>query len=87
MMAEGEDGESGGEARAGRERGDHDNEHQQEGDVFGEQDLPAFEAQASTNLVNWETLTNALSLTNGSLLLRDPNTANLPQRYYRVVEH
>jgi hypothetical protein len=48
--------------------------------------LPAFEAQASTNLVDWVTLADALSLTNGSLLLRDADSTNHPQRFYRLVE-
>ena len=51
------------------------------------QDLPAFEAQGSTNLVDWVTLPDALALTNGSLLLRDMDRTNQPQRFYRIVEH
>lgn len=47
--------------------------------------LANFDVHASTNLVNWAKLTNALSLTNGLLLLVDP--AVYPQRFYRVVEH
>ena len=50
-------------------------------------DAPAFEAQASTNLVDWESLPNVLSLTNGSFFLRDTNAAQWPKRFYRVVEH
>ena len=51
------------------------------------EDLMGFEAQASTNLTGWLTLTNALSWTNGSLWLRDPDQANHPRRFYRVLEH
>ena len=51
------------------------------------QDLPLFEAQASTNLLSWETLPNVLSVTNDALLLRDTNVGRLPQRFYRIVEH
>jgi hypothetical protein len=51
------------------------------------QDLPFFEAQASTNLIHWQPLWNGLSITNGALLLRDPEAAGWPQRFYRVVEH
>lgn len=50
-------------------------------------DLANFEAQASTNLLNWVTLPNALSLTNGALLLQDAGPTNYPARYYRILEH
>jgi alpha-tubulin suppressor-like RCC1 family protein len=50
------------------------------------EDLMGFEAQASTDLTGWLTLTNALSWTNGSLRLRDPDRANHPRRFYRVLE-
>jgi hypothetical protein len=49
--------------------------------------LASFEAQASTNLVNWVTLSNALSLTNGTLLLQDSGSSNFTTRYYRILEH
>jgi hypothetical protein len=49
--------------------------------------LAAFEAQASTNLVNWEPLPGVLTLTNGALCLQDTNAARFPQRFYRIVEH
>ena len=51
------------------------------------EDLMGFEAQVSTDLMRWFTLTNALSWTNGLLLLRDPDRANHPRRFYRVLEH
>lgn len=50
-------------------------------------DLPMFEAQVSTNLVHWQVLPESLSVTNGSLLLRDPAALLWPQRFYRIVEH
>ena len=50
-------------------------------------DLLNFEAQASTDLVNWVTLPNALSLTNGMLLLQDSSSSNYTARYYRIIEH
>jgi hypothetical protein len=49
-------------------------------------DLPGFQAQVSTNLVNWVTLSNSLSLTNGMLVLRDPASTNAPSRFYRIIE-
>jgi alpha-tubulin suppressor-like RCC1 family protein len=51
------------------------------------QDFPAFEVLASTNLADWVVLPDVLSLTNGSLLVRDPAVASLPRRFYRMVEH
>jgi alpha-tubulin suppressor-like RCC1 family protein len=49
--------------------------------------LEFFEAQTSTDLVNWITLTNSLISTNGDLLLVDPAPGNAPARFYRLVEH
>ena len=48
--------------------------------------LANFEVQASSNLVNWVTLPNTLSLTNGMLLLQDSGS-NYTTRYYRIIEH
>jgi hypothetical protein len=49
-------------------------------------DLPNFTAQASTDLLNWVALPNALSLTNGMLLLQDNTWTNYATRYYRILE-
>jgi Immunoglobulin domain len=49
-------------------------------------DIPSFEVLVSTNLVDWTVLTNALSVTNGQILLQDSWT-NAPKRFYRVLEH
>jgi hypothetical protein len=49
-------------------------------------DIATFTVLASTNLVNWTALTNALSVTNGLMLFRD-TTTNYPARFYRIVEH
>jgi hypothetical protein len=43
--------------------------------------------QASTNLVDWVTLPNALSLTNGLLQLQESGQSNFTARYYRLIEH
>jgi Immunoglobulin domain len=43
----------------------------------------AFEA--SSNLLDWIPLTNALTLTNGSAQLTDPNATNSTARFYRLV--
>src|SRR6185369_9784325 len=48
-------------------------------------DLATFDVLASTNLVDWAVITNALTLTNGSILFQD-STTNYPARYYRVRE-
>jgi len=57
------------------------------GGLLSPSDLANFEAQASTNLVDWVPLTNALSLTNGMLQLQDNSGTNWPARYYRLIEH
>jgi hypothetical protein len=41
--------------------------------------------EASSNLIDWIPLTNALTLTNGSALLRDPSASNAPVRFYRLM--
>jgi alpha-tubulin suppressor-like RCC1 family protein len=58
-----------------------------DGGLLTTNDLPAFTAQASSNLVNWVTLPNALSITNGFLMLQDPSQGNYPTRFYRVIEN
>ncbi len=41
--------------------------------------------EASSNLVDWTPLTNALTLTNGSVQLSDPSASNSPTRFYRLL--
>lgn len=48
-------------------------------------DLATFTVSASSNMVDWITVTNALTLTNGEALLQDVWT-NSAQRYYKVTE-
>jgi len=50
-------------------------------------DLTNLQAQASTNLTDWTTLSNALTLTNGVLMLSDPAATNMTSRYYRIIEN
>jgi alpha-tubulin suppressor-like RCC1 family protein len=50
-------------------------------------DLAHFQVQASTNLVDWTTLSNALVLTNGAIQLQDADAANALMRYYRILEN
>jgi hypothetical protein len=57
------------------------------GGLLAPSDLTHFEAQASTNLAGWMTLSNSLTLANGFLLLHDTNATLLPQRFYRILEH
>ena len=49
-------------------------------------DLPGFQAQVSTNVVDWVALPDSLTLTNGLLLLRDSYSTNYPARFYRILE-
>ena len=48
-------------------------------------DLATFSVLASTNLVDWFSITNTLSVTNGSIIFQDTLT-NAPQKFYRVLE-
>ena len=57
------------------------------GATLTDADLPNFEAQASSDLTNWETLPDALSITNGRLQLQDTWRTNFSTRFYRIVEH
>lgn len=50
-------------------------------------DLANLQAQASTNLTDWTTLSNALTLTNGVLMLSDPAATNTANRFYRILEN
>ena len=58
-----------------------------DGGLLSTHDLANFDLYASTNLISWVRLTNSLSLTNGQLRLWDCDSTNLPQRFYRIVEH
>jgi uncharacterized repeat protein (TIGR03803 family) len=49
-------------------------------------DIPNFTAQASSNLVQWSSLANALTVSNGVFILTDTNTAGVPFRFYRVIQ-
>ena len=49
-------------------------------------DLPHFEVQVSTDLVNWMPQGSLLILTNGTLLLHYSGD-NSPIRFYRLIEH
>lgn len=50
-------------------------------------DLAGFEVQVSTDLVDWVALPGALTLTNSVLQLHDPAVANVPMRFYRIIEN
>ncbi len=56
------------------------------GTALSQANLSSFEAQFSTNLLNWLPLPESLSISNGSLYLRDLEYTNAPQRFYRVIE-
>jgi hypothetical protein len=57
-----------------------------DGGLISTGDLAGFQAVASTNLIIWVNLTNALSVTNGNLYLQDPEQAQHPKRFYRLIE-
>jgi alpha-tubulin suppressor-like RCC1 family protein len=58
-----------------------------DGGLLTSNDLPGFTALASSNLVNWVGLPNALSITNGFLMLQDQSQTNYPARFYRIIEN
>ena len=58
-----------------------------DGGVINPSDMQNFEAQSSTNLVDWRSLPGALTLTNGTLTLMDTGNGDSPLRFYRIVEH
>jgi alpha-tubulin suppressor-like RCC1 family protein len=58
-----------------------------DGGQLSPSDLANFELQASEDLLTWQTLSNALTLTNGTLYFRDADQTNFPARYYRILEH
>ena len=49
-------------------------------------DSRGFIGQVSTNLADWNTLAGPLVITNGGILLVDPQATNFNHRFYRVVE-
>jgi Immunoglobulin domain len=55
-----------------------------DGGSLSSNDMSNFEVRASSNLIDWETLTNTLALTNGFMFLED--SAGYPQRFYRILE-
>ena len=57
------------------------------GGLLSASDLANLQAQSSTNLVDWVTLTNALTLTNGVIQLQDSSATSSPSRYYRILEY
>ncbi|MFO1513330.1 MAG: immunoglobulin domain-containing protein [Verrucomicrobiota bacterium] len=50
-------------------------------------DAAWLEVQTSTNLVNWQALSNSLVFTNGILRLQDLEQTNYSARFYRIIEH
>jgi hypothetical protein len=50
-------------------------------------ELAGFEALVSSNLADWTTLVNSLSVSNGLLLLQDAASADQAGRFYRIIQH
>jgi hypothetical protein len=49
-------------------------------------DVAGIALQASTNLVDWTTLPNSLTLSNGVIMVADAAATNHPTRFYRLME-
>jgi uncharacterized delta-60 repeat protein len=54
------------------------------GESFTIEDLAGLQALASSNLMHWVTLSNALSLENGSLVITDQEASAHPARFYQL---
>ena len=54
-----------------------------DGGLLTTNDLPGFEVQVSTNLANWTTFSNSLTLSNGVIYFTEPSATNLPSRFFR----
>jgi hypothetical protein len=50
-------------------------------------DLSFISVEASTNLRDWTTLPGACTVTNGALLVPDPDGVQYPLRFYRLVQY
>jgi hypothetical protein len=55
-----------------------------DGGALSQSNLANLHVETSSNLVDWATLPNALTLTNGTLQIQDPAIA--PNRFYRIIE-
>lgn len=60
--------------------------HDADGAPLQPADQAGFEVQISTNLIEWTPLPSQLTLTNGVLLLMDPEATNSGHRFYRIIE-
>jgi alpha-tubulin suppressor-like RCC1 family protein len=58
-----------------------------DGGLLSSNDPAHFAVSASTNLMDWQVLSDTPLLTNGMLLLQDFDATNFPQRFYRVIEN
>ncbi|MGZ4972102.1 MAG: immunoglobulin domain-containing protein, partial [Limisphaerales bacterium] len=50
-------------------------------------DASGFQAQYSSNLIDWLPVTVPLSISNGLMQLNDLDSTNAPMRFYRVIEN
>jgi hypothetical protein len=57
-----------------------------DGGALSQSNLANLHVEISSNLVDWVTLPNALTLTNGALQIQDPAGTTAPKRFYRIVE-
>ena len=57
-----------------------------DGSILTTNDLPFISVWASSNLVHWESLADSITVTNGTLSIRDSTVTNHTQRFYRLTE-
>jgi hypothetical protein len=55
------------------------------GQSFPLTDSSLFVLQASRDLLNWTSLTNSITVTNGAIDFSDPAAASAPTRFYRLL--
>jgi hypothetical protein len=54
--------------------------------IFGPVNVSNFQAQCSSNLIDWLPVNGQLSISNGAIHFTDTDATNAPQRFYRIIE-
>jgi hypothetical protein len=57
-----------------------------DGGILSSNDVANLQVQFSANLLDWITLPDAVTLTNGAVQFQDFDATNSPTRFYRIIE-